>query len=330
MKKENIIKLSFIFYLTLAVFVVFAAKWYVDAKDCRERNKAIQQLENFFSEQEMFVSTLYSGFKVEYDEIPIPSYVDENITKEEWHNKWDGTYKLFKLKPHTVESGDTFERLAGIKRELPFKRGGSGFLFTAIRENIFPGYRYGFDEYEIYPHQVAYKKQPNFKLYNYPSVQEAIDQSYKFCTGNDKSFLKSFLTEEERDFHYGGRYWFGDDYYIFFSYDQFCLSNGEKRWEHWENVINSKNLSNQLYDFRKVKEEDKRYCTVGNSIDEVEMVVEPIAYWDLCYNFFTDPKAKDRKHIIIWGESILAVIESIFLFLIIASINKRKKYVKKV
>lgn len=324
MKKENIIKLSFILYLTLAVLVVFAARWYVDAKDWRERNKAIQELENFFSEQEMFVSTLYSGFNVEYDEVPIPSYDDENITKIEWHKKWDGTYKLFKLKPHTVESGDTFEFLAGIKRELPFKRGGSGFLFTAIRKNISSGYRYGFDEYEIYPHQVAYKKQPNFKQYNYPSIQEAIDQSYKFYADNDKSYLKSFMTEERRRF-YGGGYWYGDDYYIFFSYEQFCLSNGEEAWEHWENIIKSKSLSNQLYNFRKVKEEDKRYTSVGNSTYEVEMVVEPIAYWDLCYNFFTDPKTKDRKHIIIWGESILAIIESIFLFFMIASINKRRK-----
>ena len=149
MKKENIIKLSFIFYLTLAVFVVFAAKWYVDAKDCRERNKAIQQLENFFSEQEMFVSTLYSGFNVEYNEIPLPSYSDLNITKEEWQKRWDGICQLYKLTPKTVDSGDTFEFLQGIKRELPFKRGGSGFLFTAIRKNISPGYRYGFDEYEI-------------------------------------------------------------------------------------------------------------------------------------------------------------------------------------
>lgn len=327
---KKIIWGTIIFGVVLAAAIPFIAEVYVDKKDDREYKKASENLQKFFAQQNKFVSIDYSGESVVYDYVPIPNSPHEEMgdgspsfmtEKErfEWNERWNGVYRLCKLKPR-------FERQPG--------------LFGGISDNEWTGWQLcviegfsrngGFNLYLRYPYQVAYKLLDEDWMYSYaPSVQDAIDKSFEFYTHDDeyKKYINNEISVYDVEKAVQSNTDYYKSYYIAFSYDEYARIHGK---EYTDSLISSQDwdeISNYGVRYSYIRAPfGKQYSgSMYNSYYSVDIMQHPIRNYLISYNFIHNPKVEDKTNFIIWSEGLLFVLLLITVIVLCRVKSKRRK-----
>lgn len=322
MKKINIIYTTLFLYIVIATSIPFLADIYVDKKEHKEYVKALNKLNEFFKDQDKYIFIDYSGEKVGYEQISIPKYkkkpllLSKGKDKLEWEEKWGDVYKLYKLKPRYTSENDLFADHTW-----------TGWSFTAVEKFSHDG----FCSYMIYPYQVAYKRQNERWMYDYmPSVQSAVDESFDFFTNNEKSSYKQYISSKNKGIVYDLKSAIApeyDSYFIAFSYDEDKRILGK---ETLDSILYSKDInkmSNHNFVWSEIQPNETQDEGGMYTQDyKVNNRYQPVARWVINYNFWVDPKKKDRENIILYSEISWLALAFFIIFPLGVKEYRRRKF----
>ena len=315
--KKKLTLIVFAAYLIALVLVFFGSKMYVNKKADRLHSEAIENLDKFFSKQVKFINIAFSGEKVAYEQISIPKFIpkysfQKNTDKVEWEENYGDIFKLCKLKPKYTSD---------YSWDSDYKW--SGWKFNIIEKN---GYD-EFCEYQVFPYQVGFIKQDEPWMYNYiPSVQDAIDNAYKFHSENPKSSYVNFISKNANVSSFDVKRAVENEYYFLFSYDELARLRNK---EYADSVIYNTNWKNYGLGYFTYRRADRQYTgdygSMYNGYYRVYNKIVPLMYWQVLYNFYGDYKTKDRNKILIWGLIILTILFMSYIISNYIVASKRKK-----
>lgn len=307
MKRTTIIGISIVVYLICGIGLYFATNVCLDKKQKRLRTEAHNNFSNFFEKQNKFVSVVYSGEEVYYEQIKVPNYnlydtiFHQFVQRDQWEETYGDIYKLYKLTPRYTNHLYT------------------GWLLHVVEYVSYDCYR----TYQLYPYQVGYRKQEYSWAYNYmPDVQDAVNNAFDFWTTNEKSEYSNCLSKtDEYDINKA----IENEYYYCFSYEQLVRWYGEEgadsvmRNTDWE-----KFNEDRFYHKAQNHKSDGGY--MYNGYYKVFNYMIPRAYYQIQYKFFEDPKSADKKKFLTWGYMILSfLLLAIIVPLSLIEIRKRKE-----
>ena len=315
MKRNTIIKLSFLTYILCGIGIFFCVKASIEAKDRRLKSEALNNLEEYFSRQEKFVSVRYSGKKVSYEQISLPKYEEKSLSitpnedKNNWNEAWGDLYQLYKLKPkYTSDSS------------IDTDRQWTGWLLEIVEKDGFDG----FETYLVYPYKVGYRKQENSWAYKYmPTIQDAIDEAFEFHTTNEKSSYTKYMTRSGSIDEYDVIKAVENEYYYCFSYDKLVEYNGKHvadsimMWTNWEKM--GADGSYRISTFT-----GGDYGYMYNGYYKVYNYTGPRTYYQIKYRYYWDPKKYDINRALIWAYSILTLL-LLWVVIPLSVIESRKR-----
>lgn len=137
-------------------------------------------------------------------------------------------------------------------------------------------------------------------MYGYePSVQSAIDESFKFHTENEKSSYFKKITDISK---YKIINQVRNEYYRMFSCDD-EVDYGGKAYSPW-------NLADNGY--ISISKTSEQIADDGggmhNGYDTVDNKHQPKAFWTIIYDVWNNPQTEDRNQIILYGLIPLSVL----------------------
>lgn len=192
MKRKTIIGIAIITYIAAMIGMFFGVDQYIKAKDTRLRVEIRSKIDKIFSGRKRLVDIAYSGYKVGYESVPIPSRPKPLNIQDAESKKLLGD--LDKKEKITWE--DTYGNLTRMYR-IHYKSSDrvtpydyeDGWNFV-ILERDFDGVSMSW----IFPYAVGYIQQEYYLGDDYlPSVASAVNEAFEFYTTNQKSaFYDSF------------------------------------------------------------------------------------------------------------------------------------------
>lgn len=327
MKRTTIIWLLVLVYVLCGVGLYFGSEKYVENKTNRLLSEAQNNLKNYFAQQDLFIYVGYSGKSVAYEEIQVPKYEDIALSpnnryknKGDWDEAWGDIYKAYKLKPrYTSDNSSDSDRQW------------SGWLFNGLAKVSDDCFR----TFQVFPYRVGYRKQAQPWMHNYmPSVQSAIEEAFDFNAKDEKSIYYKYIANGSNESADDLAKVVNDiakavenEYFYCFSYEAAESTWGEYKAEH--NVYLMSRIW-QKYGFPatiyKAKEQYRgEFGYMYNNFFKVYNYIDPASYYEIKYKF-TDPRAKDKKAILIWGYAILTVLLlAAIIPLLVVEVLKRKR-----
>ncbi|MBR6286216.1 MAG: hypothetical protein IKR18_04400 [Bacteroidaceae bacterium] len=178
MKRNTIITFTIIAYFIALIAMFFCVNQYIDTKDQRLRGDIEAKIDKVFENKREYVYVAYSGQKVGYERMRIPSKPskEHKSLQDTWNENYGDLTKLYRI----------HYRSSDWKGLNQFEDGWN--LITLERDLE------GVSKTWIFPYAVGYKKQEDPWLYDYaPDVSEAVHEAFEFYTKNEKSsFYDSF------------------------------------------------------------------------------------------------------------------------------------------
>lgn len=300
MKRTTIIWLIVLAYILCGVGLYFGTESFLDKKMNRLRAEAQNNLEHFFARQNKFVSVGYSGKKVAYEQISVPKYeakaftLNPNEDKEQWKETWGDIYKLYKLKPKYTSD-----------KEWDSDRQWSGWLLNIVEQVSYDCFR----TYQVYPYRVGYRKQTYSWEYEYmPSVQSAVNEAFDFHTTNDKSSYSKYMTSGSGISEYDVKRAVENEYFNCFSYEDLVRYRGQEEADAYMRRIDWWKYGNDASFYKAKDQYEGDYGYMYNGYYKVYNYIAPVAYYQIKYNYNWDPRATDKKKILIWGYAFLTLL----------------------
>lgn len=188
MKKIICISIGIVWFISIPIIHIYIDK-YIEAKDNRLRIELETAISSIFYEREEYTDVLYSGKKVSYNKINIPSkpihikhHFDndtlENIFEdiyvkelEHWEDYYGDLYKVYRIKNEPEEWINPWNEE-------------DGWTLVMISRN-----QNGIKQQLLFPYGVGYKKQQYYFYNDAPSVANAVNKTFDFLTTNPKSHI---------------------------------------------------------------------------------------------------------------------------------------------
>ena len=73
MKRTTIIGIAFATYVVAMIGMFFGVEKYIESKDNRLRREMHDKIDELFQGRKQYVDVAYSGYKVGYEKVPIPT-----------------------------------------------------------------------------------------------------------------------------------------------------------------------------------------------------------------------------------------------------------------
>lgn len=189
MKRTTIITIAFVAYLAAMTGMFFGVKKYIESKDNRLRSDIHEKIDELFQGRKQYVDVAYSGYKVGYEKVPIPtlpkaskdSKIAEDTTGlnrgsifKRISNEYEDNYgKLSKMYR-------TFYKRSDWTSDWDYEDGWNLVVLEHDYEGVYKTW--------IFPYAVGYFKQDYYFGDDYlPSVASAVNGAFEFYTTNDKS-----------------------------------------------------------------------------------------------------------------------------------------------
>lgn len=185
MKRRSIINITVIAYFIALAAMFYFVYLYVKVKDERLEDELRTEIQNYFGDKRRYIDIAYSGYKVGYEEVPIPS---ESILQT-MYNKYNHPEKQNESKYGDLSK---MYRLFYKKSDWPSPRDyRDGWNLVVFEQGMLGRITLSF----VFPYAVGYIKQDESWMYNYaPSVSTAVSEALDFYTKNEKSDLyESFV-----------------------------------------------------------------------------------------------------------------------------------------
>ena len=192
MKRKTIIGIAFLAYIAAMLGMYFGVDQYIKSKDNRLRADILSKIDEIFAGRKRFVDIAYSGYKVGYESVAIPSRPKALNLQDAESKRVLGD--LDKKASNTWE--DTYGNLTHMYR-IHYKSSDwvtpndyeDGWNFVVL-EKDFDGVYQSW----IFPYAVGYIQQEyDFGGAYLPSVASAVNGAFEFYTTNQKSaFYDSF------------------------------------------------------------------------------------------------------------------------------------------
>ena len=317
MKRSTLIWIIILSYILCGVGLYFGTEAYLEKKDSRLQRDAIDNLEKVFAKQNMFVSVGYSGKKVAYEQISVPKYeknpysLNPNEDKEQWKETWGDLYKLYKLKPKYTSDN-----------KWDSDREWSGWLLHVIEKISYDCFR----SYIVYPYQVGYRKQQYSWEYEYmPKLQDAVDEAFVFHTTNEKSSYSKYITSTNGFDEYDIKQAVENRYYKCFSFEDIVRAKGEKEAEDYMQRIDWWKYGKATTFYKAKDQYHGLYGYMYNGFYKVYNFTEPVACYQIKYDYSWDPRAYDKRKILIWGYVILTLILLAVIIPLLVVVTKKNK-----
>lgn len=300
MKKTTIIRLIILAYVLCGVGLYFGTEFHLDRKTKRLRTEAMHNLEQFFAKQRKYVSVAYSGKKVSYKEISVPKRFDPHVysperisveneygPNEEWEERWGDIYSLYELKPKSDSDNQW-----------------AGWMFVVIEWVSNDCFRVS----QVYPNRVGYRYQASYwDYYHMPSVQSAVDEAFEFYTTDKKSNFYEYMTDSVTAFDVMNAV--ENEYFDCFSYDLIVRWYGQ---ETADSIMANTDWEKYGWGdgclYKAENQYKSYYGYMQNGYYKVFNRIVPIYYYQIKYKHAWDPRASDKKKILIWGYSILTLL----------------------
>jgi len=161
--------------------------------------------------------------------------------------------------------------------------------------------------YHLYPEDVGYKKQPNSINYRYMSVEHAINITFDYLTTKckDVKYLSevSPIVEDRMNS-------ITNEYYGFFDFEEKDSVPRESLQQRYHTISDC----SSMFDARE------------NDFYKIWWTEKPKKVWNGCYDYWNDPKGKERRRIILIGSIIASILVLPFLFYNIRQYKREKKW----
>ncbi|MEZ7884250.1 MAG: hypothetical protein QMB39_03250 [Bacteroidales bacterium] len=188
MKRTTIITIAFFAYFAALIGMYLSVEKYIESKDNRLRKEMHDKINELFQGRQQYVDVAYSGYKVGYEKVPIPTYqkptkdIKLNVdTTDLWgsmskriSNYYEDNYgKLTNMyRTHYLESDwdSVFD----------YEDGWNLVILEHDDEGVYKTI--------VFPYAVGYFKQDYyFGDFYLPSVASAVNGAFEFYTTNNKS-----------------------------------------------------------------------------------------------------------------------------------------------
>lgn len=186
MKRSTIITTTIIVYFITMIGMFFGVNEYIKSKDQRLRADIHNKINKLFSDRDKYVDIAYSGYKVGYEKVQIPSkpqssnWQDEESKKligdldKKAQNEWNETYGNLRSMYRTYYKRSDW---AG---PYDYEDGWNLVVLEHDWEGVYKTW--------LFPYAVGYIKQKESWLNSYaPSVPKAVEEAFEFYTTDEKS-----------------------------------------------------------------------------------------------------------------------------------------------
>lgn len=186
MKRNTIITITIIAYLVALLGMFFGVDQYVKSKDQRLKAEMHNKIDEIFAGRNQYVDVAYSGYKVGYERVQIPSKPQPpNIQDEEskrtlgdiyknMQNTWSKNYGNLTSMYRTHYKGSDW---AG---PFDYEDGWNLVILAHDYEGVYKTW--------VFPYAVGYIRQNDPWLSGYaPSVPSAVNGAFEYYTTNEKS-----------------------------------------------------------------------------------------------------------------------------------------------
>ena len=198
MKRTTIITITIIAYFCALIGMFFGVEQYIKSKDERLREEIHNRIHEIFDGKKQFVDIAYSGYKVGYEPIPIPSRPNFSKSADEHYKETFGkdidedTKRIFEdgRKLSLKAWKDNYGNLTRMYR-THYKRSDWAGDFDyedgwtlAVLEHDWDGVYITW----VFPYAVGYIRQDYDWLADYaPSVPSAVNTAFEFYTNDEQS-----------------------------------------------------------------------------------------------------------------------------------------------
>ena len=187
MKRTTIIGIAFATYVVAMIGMFFGVEKYIESKDNRLRREMHDKIDELFQGRKQYVDVAYSGYKVGYEKVPIPTLpkpskdlINADTTgllgsiSKEIGNEYEDNYgKLTKMyRTHYLRSD--------WDSDFDYEDGWNLVVLEHDYEGVYKTC--------IFPYAVGYFKQDYYFGDSYlPSLASAVNDAFEFYTTNNKS-----------------------------------------------------------------------------------------------------------------------------------------------
>ena len=186
MKRSSIIRLTILVYIVAMIGMFIGVDQYIKSKDNRLRWDMHSKVDEIFKGKKQFVDIAYSGYKVGYEKIAIPSKPEPSNWQDEESKKLIGDIDEKMLDTWAKDYGDLTRlyRIHYKRTDWTDPYGYEDGWNLVILEHDWEGVYQKW----IFPYAVGYRRQEYQWLNSYmPSIDSAVDEALDFYTKNEDS-----------------------------------------------------------------------------------------------------------------------------------------------
>lgn len=185
MKRTTIIGIAFATYVVVMIGMFFGVEKYIESKDSRLCREMHDKIDGLFQGREQYVDVAYSGYKVGYEKVPIPTLpepsndlrlnfrLDRRISKRisnEYEDNYGKLTKMYRTHYLRTDWDSNFD----------YEDGWNLVVLEHDNEGVYKSW--------IFPYAVGYFKQDYYFGDSYlSSVASAVNDAFEFFTTNDQS-----------------------------------------------------------------------------------------------------------------------------------------------
>lgn len=192
MKRNTIIGITFLAYIVAMIGMFIGVEQYIKSKDNRLRKEIHEKIDSIFSERAQYVDISYSGYKVGFEKISLPTKPNPLGIQDEESKKLLGDMDKRRLKEWNENYGNltkmyrTFYKGSDWDSPLDYEDGWNLVVLKHDYDGVYQKW--------IFPYAVGYFKQEYYFGDAYlPSVSTAVNEAFDFFTSNNKSmFYETF------------------------------------------------------------------------------------------------------------------------------------------
>ena len=141
-----------------------------------------------------------------------------------------------------------------------------------------------------------------------PSVQSAVNEAFDFHTTNDKSSYSKYMTSGSGISEYDVKRAVENEYFNCFSYEDLVRYRGQEEADAYMRRIDWWKYGNDASFYKAKDQYEGDYGYMYNGYYKVYNYIAPVAYYQIKYNYNWDPRATDKKKILIWGYAFLTLL----------------------
>jgi len=318
MKQSTRILITLGVYILLIAGIVLFANYYVDRKSKRLWKEFVNNYEKVFENQPRYIKVAFSGESITYEQEKIPS---RNSYTNEYDTIFSESFKYHEQQDWEKDYGDLviLYRLASRwkpKKDYDEDHKYSGWLLYGIGKVR----DYGIYAYVQYPVFVGYRRQNYDFSYQYMSVEKAINQAFNYWT--TESYDATNMTSS--DFSpYSLMNKIKNEYFTFYNYDAWVTSHGEA---YADSMLY--HGRDGFFTYRTISCFRPSMTWFQNRYYRVFMTQKVRDVWNYSYDYWKDPKKKDRMRIILIGSIIVSIFVLPFLIYFIRQYRRERKLAK--